>query len=63
MVQWLRLGASTAGNMGSIPGRGTKGFLVWRGPKEKKKKLELNVGFAYIIVVFTVLHKILLVYK
>ena len=23
-VQWVRLGASTAGSMGSIPGRGTK---------------------------------------
>ena len=24
VVQWLRLGASTAGGMGSIPGQGTK---------------------------------------
>ena len=31
-VQWLRLGASTAGGVGLIPGRGTKiPHVAWRG--------------------------------
>ena len=32
-VQWLRLGASTAGGMGSIPGWGTK---ILHAPQPKK---------------------------
>ena len=34
-VQWLRLRASTAGGMGSIPGRGIKILHVVRPKKEK----------------------------
>ena len=36
-VQWLRLCASKAGDMGSIPGLWTKiAHAVWRGKKKKK---------------------------
>ena len=40
MVQWLRLCASTAEGMGSIPGQGTKDpvLFVAVGPPPKKKK-------------------------
>ena len=35
-VQWLRLHASTAGGMGSIPGRGTKIlYATWRSQIKK----------------------------
>ena len=38
VVQWLRLPASTAGGMGSIPGPGTKiPHATWRSQKKKKK--------------------------
>ena len=38
VVQWLRLHASNAGGMGSIPGQGTKiPHIVWLGEKSKKK--------------------------
>ena len=38
-VQWLRLWASTAGGMGSIPGWGTKIlYAMWHGQK-------INVNF------------------
>ena len=38
MVQWLRLLASIAGGMGSIPGRGAKiPHAPRRGQKKKKK--------------------------
>ena len=37
MVQELRLHASTAGGVGSIPGRGTKILhATWHGQKEKE---------------------------
>ena len=37
MVQWLRLHASTAVGIGSIPGQGTKILhAIW--PKKKKKE-------------------------
>ena len=36
VVQWLRLRASTAGGMGSIPGWGTKILhAVWRGQNKQ----------------------------
>ena len=38
-VQWLGLHASTAGGMGSIPGRGTK-ILQAVGRRQKKKNKE-----------------------
>ena len=39
VVQWLRLQASTARGMGSIPGQGTKIWhAVWCGHKRKKKR-------------------------
>ena len=39
MVQWLRLRPSTAGGVGSIPGRGIKILHAARqGQKNKKKK-------------------------
>ena len=38
VVQWLRLCASTAGDMGWIPGQGAKiSHAMWQGQKEKKK--------------------------
>ena len=38
MVQWLRLRTPEAGDMGSIPGRGTKiPQAAWCGQKKKKK--------------------------
>ena len=36
-IQWLRLRASTAGRMGSIPGWGTK--IPHAAAKKKKKKM------------------------
>ena len=37
VVQWLRLHASTAGGMGSIPGLGTKiPHAAWCGQKDNK---------------------------
>ena len=39
VVQWLRLGASTAGGAGSIPGPGTKiSHAAWYGQKIKINK-------------------------
>ena len=39
VVQWLRLCTSTAGGMGSIPGRGTKiPHATWHGLKKKKER-------------------------
>ena len=38
VVQWLRLRASQAGDMGLIPGQGTKILHASRCGKEKKKK-------------------------
>ena len=41
-VQWLRLQASTAGNMGSTPGRGTKILhVMWCREREKKRSFTL----------------------
>ena len=38
VVQWLRLHASTAGGMGSIPGRGTKiPHAAWHSHEKKEK--------------------------
>ena len=38
-VQWLRLCASTAGGMGSIPGQGSKILHTkWHGQKKKRKR-------------------------
>ena len=40
MVQRLGLRASTAGDMGWIPGQGAKiSHAMWQGQKEKKKEL------------------------
>ena len=42
VVQWLRLHTSSAGGMGSIPGRGTKILhVVQCGQKKKKKNFDL----------------------
>ena len=42
MVQWLRLHASTAVDMGSIPGWGTKiPHAIW--PKKEKERKEKRV--------------------
>ena len=38
VVQWLRLRASTAGGMGSIPGQGTKNLHAARHSQNKKQK-------------------------
>ena len=39
MVQWLGLCVSTAGGLGSIPGRGTKTPQdTWHSQKKKKEK-------------------------
>ena len=44
MVQWLRLRASTARGMGSIPGQGSKipHGAWWDQKKKKKKKLRME---------------------
>ena len=42
-VQWLRLCASNAGGVGSIPGAGTKIPHALRPKKEKRKKPELKL--------------------
>ena len=42
MDQWLRPCASTAGVLGSIPGRGTK---ILSGAVKKKKKSQNLVGW------------------
>ena len=39
MVQWLRLHASTAGSMGSIPGQGTK-MPHGKAKKQTKKSIK-----------------------
>ena len=40
-VQWFRLCASTAGDVGSIPGLGTKIlYATWHSQKKKKRKKE-----------------------
>ena len=41
-VQWLRLYASTAGGMGSVPGQGTKIFQAARQGQKEKKKLDIK---------------------
>ena len=39
MAQWLRIRASTAGGMGSIPGQGNKiPHAAWRGQKTNKQQ-------------------------
>ena len=44
VVQWLRLCASTARGMGSVPGQGTKiPTCPWCGQKEKEQKKNLKV--------------------
>ena len=44
MVQWLRLCASNAGGMGSIPGQGTKiPHTIQCGQKKEKQTLAMNV--------------------
>ena len=44
VVQWLRLCASSAGSMGSIPGQGTKiPHAMWRGKKKEKGKKKTSV--------------------
>ena len=41
MIRWLRLHASTAGVMHSVPGRGTKTLHAeWLSQKKKKKGLD-----------------------
>ena len=42
-VQWLGLCASTAGDMGSIPGQGTKiPHAVWHGQKQNQDQNKPN---------------------
>ena len=39
VVQWLRLLASTAGDMGSFPGQGTRTpYATWCGQKKRSRK-------------------------
>ena len=45
VVQWLRLHASTAGGMGSIPGWGTKMLHALQCGKKKKKNCHYFVIF------------------
>ena len=48
VVQWLRLHASTAGDMGLIPGRGTKiPHAAGHSHKRKKKNKEGNSDTYY----------------
>ena len=54
-VQWLRLGASNAGGMGSIPGWGTKIPHAVSWPKKKKKGQMVNaMNLLYILQQFYV---------
>ena len=46
VVQWLRLRISTAGSVGSIPGRGTK--ILLHGVAKKKKKERKKFTKLYI---------------
>ena len=42
LVQWLRLCASNAGDVGLIPGWGTKiSHAMWHGQKKKKEKKDI----------------------
>ena len=41
-AQWLRLHASTAGDMGSIPDQGTKVPYAIQNKKKKKSTIHLN---------------------
>ena len=46
VVQWLRLHASTARDVGSIPGWGTKiPHAMWCSQKVKKKKKKEEMDF------------------
>ena len=48
MVQWLALGASTAGGTGSSPGWGTKiPQAMWHGQKKKGKIFPLIIKKAF----------------
>ena len=44
MVQWLRLCTSTAGGVGSNPGRGTKIPHTEHSEAKKKKRLNEDIG-------------------
>ena len=46
MVQWLRLHASTAGGLGSIPGQGTKILqALWHGKKKNSKVFKKEMQY------------------
>ena len=52
VVQWLRLRASTAGGVGSIPGQGTKiPASVWPGEKKKKEEHNVEIEFSQLVLV------------
>ena len=43
-MHWLRFCASTAGGMGSVPGRGTKIFHAARhGQKKRKEEMRYKI--------------------
>ena len=49
VVQWLAFRTSTAGSMGSVPGRGTKILqAAWCGSKKKKKERKKSINRNYI---------------
>ena len=50
VVQWLRLHASNAGGMGSIPGQGTKIPHASRPKKKKLKKKKYLDGTTFLMV-------------
>ena len=56
MVEWLGLHTSTAGDLGLIPGWGTKiPQDMWRGQKKKKKfppkgRIQATVCFSFVLL-------------
>ena len=50
VVQWLRLHTSTAGDMGLIPGWGTKVPHALRGVAKKKKKIKFKSLVSSLLV-------------
>ena len=62
VVQWLRLHASIAGGMGSIPGQGAKiPHAVWHGQKQKQNRTKKTPRFLSQIWCQEVLQSCLLV--
>ena len=53
-VQWLRLSASRAEGVGSIPDQGTRSYMPWAWPKTKKLFLKKESGGCVLSFCFRV---------